>query len=192
MITAMSEVILLNQIMEAHHCPYYQVLLDLSKAFYKVSHSKLYLLMKQYVIGDNTRVLIEQFWNMQQAALKQWGYFDNIFSLQRGVTQGYVICPTLFNLVIDMVVHHIFYDIENKEPDAKIQSTCIFYADDGFLGGIDPHRIQDLIIVAQKWFKSMGLNLNGIKTKVIIANPNVYNRGMSEISYRILSNKILP
>ena len=34
------------------------------------------------------------------------GYFGSPFNGQKGVTQGYLLSPTILNVVVDAVLHH--------------------------------------------------------------------------------------
>ena len=94
----------------------------------------------------------------------------------RGVSQGDIISPTLFNIIIDAILHFERHRMAwsvgpQRSPDVR------FYADDGAIAGTDPAAIQaslDVIIAA---FKKMGVYVNRGKTKwMYVAGVQRVNR----------------
>ena len=65
------------------------------------------------------------------------GYYGTAFKGNRGVTQGYPISPTIFNVVADAVVRHwVTVTVEGAEERGKRgkegrNQNTLFYADDG-------------------------------------------------------------
>ena len=91
-----------------------------------------------------------------------------MFQPTQGVTQGDVVSPTIFNIVIDAICRHaaqVVKHIRTVQPDPTCTNTCIFYADDGFIGGESQTIVQQLIDVMALDFKTLGLSLNVLKTK---------------------------
>ena len=88
----------------------------------------------------------------------------NQLTTSRGVRQGDIISPTLFNIIIDAIIHFERHRMAcsvgpQRSPDVR------FYADDGAIAGTDPAAIQaslDVIIAA---FRKMGVYVNRGKTK---------------------------
>ena len=72
------------------------------------------------------------------------GYYGTGFKGERGVTQGDPLSPTIFNLVVDAVVHHWFTmkleEVEKRGERRKEgrHQAALFYADDGMVASSDP------------------------------------------------------
>ena len=49
-------------------------------------------------------ILLAVFWDQQKVVTRQNGYHGPHFKATRGDTQGRLITPTLFNLIVDNVV----------------------------------------------------------------------------------------
>jgi len=90
--------------------------------------------------------------------------------VQRGVPQGGVLSPLIWNLCM----HELLVNIRRAVPSLFVQA----YADDLVLAqtGIDPgtvnHRLKQGLSVAAEWCRSCGLNLNPSKTEVIPFSRN--------------------
>lgn len=55
-----------------------------------------------------------------------------------------------------------------------MKSICVFYADDGYLGGIDYNEVQTLTDMAADKFKTLGLVVNTLKMKVGHGKLHIY------------------
>ena len=82
----------------------YQVFIDLTKAYDAIPREILLDVMKKYGLGTRCSRLLEKFWNGQELALKQSSFVGRKFKAKRGVTQGYIISPIAFNMIVDAVV----------------------------------------------------------------------------------------
>jgi hypothetical protein len=63
-------------------------------------------ILEKYGVGPNLIRLLRNFWNKLLVVARQSGYHSSPFSVCRGVTQGDVISPTIFNIVVDAVVRY--------------------------------------------------------------------------------------
>lgn len=144
-------------------------------------------------MGHNLILLLQRYWETQQAALKQRGCYGSCFKTERGVTQGDIVSPTLFNLVIDIVVRNLYASIEHKNsPDSSFPPSCVFYTDDGYTGGTDACNVKGLLTITLTQFMTYGLTTNCLKTKVMISNPHIYRLGISKEGYKRMLNRELP
>jgi hypothetical protein len=77
------------------------------------------------------RELITNFWSTLTVVAKQHGYHGAPFKSERGTTQGDIISPTIFNIVIDAVVRAWSRKMDSEGLSHTVQAN--FYADDGHL-----------------------------------------------------------
>jgi hypothetical protein len=82
-------------------------------------------------VGERIIWLLTNFWNSLTIVAKQQGYHGQPFRSERGTTQGDIVSPTIFNIIVDAVVR-AGYNTLNLEGLAD-DVQAIFYADDGHL-----------------------------------------------------------
>ena len=77
--------------------------IDYEKAFGRVYHSKIMQCMETIDIDENDKRLIGNlYWNQQPAVRLESG-ISTLFPIKRGVRQGYVLSPKLFNLYTELI-----------------------------------------------------------------------------------------
>ena len=110
-------------------------------------------------MGPRALNLLKTYWDQQRVALKQGGCYGRVFHPERGVTQGDIESPTLFNIMIDAVCKQLFSHLKIQFPEDEM-SVVAFYADDGYIGSINPVIVQDLTTISTDLFERMVLQLN--------------------------------
>ena len=112
---------------------------------------------------------------------KQQQFYGKPFVTERGVKQGDVVSPTIFNIIIDAVVRQTLYDImaDNNNNTTTIQ----FYADDGVLAGDDYKQIQQMLEILQKNFLLFGLEISIEKTEMMTMHAKPKHKPMSVEAY---------
>jgi hypothetical protein len=61
-------------------------------------------ILQNYGVGEQILQLITKFWNSLTVVAKQQGYYGKPFRSERGTTQGDIVSPTIFNIIVDAVV----------------------------------------------------------------------------------------
>lgn len=181
--TATLEVKLLSTLAETKGDTVFQVYLDPKNAFDTVSRSRLMELLEVYGVRTRLRGLIQAYWDTQQVALKQKDFYGEAFHPQSGVTQGDVLSPTLFNILVDFVVRQLDQNFETTNGISRVTTISIFYSDDGYIGGLDPCKVQFLTDEAVRLFKTLGLNTNVFKTKSMTCHPYIRSTSMTPLAY---------
>ena len=105
------------------------------------------------------------------------------------MTQGDIISPILFNIIIDCVVRKLERHIDRNQF-IIVQSTSVFYADDGAIFGCDPVEVQGIVDTASEMFKHIGLYPNASKTKQMTFQPPYCKTGLSIRAYSRMTGKI--
>ena len=95
---------------------------------------------------------------------KQKQFYGKFLTAERGVRQGDIVSPTIFNIVVDAVIRHAYNKVsELGDIDDIIMQ---FYADDGIIGGKNYERVQYMMDFISKAMISFGLVTNSLKTEV--------------------------
>ena len=121
----------------------YLCFIDYSKAFDKVRHEKLFNILEHLDIDENDiRVIRNLYWD-QSAAVRIGGELSEYKLIKRGVRQGCVMSPDLFNIYSEMILRNL----ENY-PVVKINGeniNNIRYADDTVLIADSEENLQRLL-----------------------------------------------
>ena len=137
----------------------YQVFLDLTKAYNTVARDCLFLLLEDYGLGPRWRAVLQATWTDSVLVPKKGGRYGQMIFTSRGVRQGDIISPTLFNIIIDAILRFERHQMASRVGNLQFLDVR-FYVDDGAIAGTDPAAIQvslDLIIEA---FTKMGVRVN--------------------------------
>ena len=78
--------------------------MDLSKAYDIVYQERLLMTLEGYGAGPCLCRLLETFWGRQQVMPRKNGFHGSAFTTTRGTTQGGLLSPTLFNVVLENVI----------------------------------------------------------------------------------------
>ena len=111
-------------------------------------------------VGPALIRFIERIWKGDTMYPKRSGYYGKSFRARRGVRQGDIISPMIFNIMVDAVVRHWK---ATKRGDDK----CGFYADDGILAGLNSTHVQEGLDIVTASFATMGLKMNARKTEFL-------------------------
>ena len=163
----------------------YTCFIDYSKAFDKVHHSQLIeCLEKIGVDGRDIRIIANLYWH-QKAAIRINNELSPFTSIQRGVRQGCVLSPYLFNIYTEFIFRQ-----SNDLPGINIQGLNVNnlrYADDTALLADDENKLQNIVTKVQIESSKAGLEMNVKKTKTMIISRDAENK---KIEVRV-NNEVL-
>ena len=136
--------------------------LDLRKAFDKVEHGALFAAQS---IDDGYLDLLMEMYQDQTGAVPG----SEKFSIQRGVRQGDVLSPLLFNAVLEDAVRKWKLKLTNEGlrlgQDTRL--TNLRYADDLKIFATSLEELVSMVEMLVQELSLIGLQLNGTKTKVL-------------------------
>ena len=75
----------------------YFCFIDFTKAFHCVNHNKLWKILKAMGIPDHLTCLLRNQYAGQEAAVRTWHGITDWFQIGKGVHQGCILSPCLFN-----------------------------------------------------------------------------------------------
>ena len=80
------------------HKNIYFCFIDYAKAFYCVDHEKLWKILKEMGIPDHLTCLLRNLYAGQEATVRTGHETTDWFQMGKGVCQGCILSPCLFNL----------------------------------------------------------------------------------------------
>ena len=140
--------------------------IDYSKAFDSVNHKTLIDTLQNIGIDENDVAIISRlYWN-QITRIKTNTSLSDAVNIKKGVRQGCVLSPSLFNIYTE----YIFRGLESM-PGVKVGGRLINnlrYADDTALMADSSEDLQNLVTAVKNESAKLGLNINIKKTKSMV------------------------
>ena len=84
--------------------------IDYAKAFDCVDHNKLWKILKEMGIPDHLTCLLKNIYARQEATVKTGHGTTDWFQIGKGVYQGYILSPCLFNLYAEYIMQNASLD----------------------------------------------------------------------------------
>ena len=189
--TAILEAKLQVELADIHQVPLFSIFLDLKKAYDTVDRDRLAALLTAYGVGPNSLRLLQTFWDEQKVVARQSGYHGPAFKAGRGLTQGGIVSPRFFNILLDAVIRHwlsLVLDnngdlVHDGMGDNVAERLALFYADDGYISAVDQAWLQQATDILVGLFRRAGLQANASKTKAMTTFPSRVRIGLSNRAY---------
>ena len=109
----------------------YFCFIDYTKAFDCVDHNKLRKILKEMGIPDHLTCLLRNLYAGKEATVRIRHGTMNWFQIGKGVCQGYIVSPCLFNLYVKYIMWNAKLDeAQAGIKIAGINSINLRYADD--------------------------------------------------------------
>ena len=123
------------------------------------------------------RRLMREYWNKPTMVARAGGYYGPGFKGEWGVIQGGPLSPTIFNVVVDVVVRHwVTLAVTEAETRGEWRregrhQAALFYADDGMVASSDLQWQQWTFTKLVGLFDQVGLNTTMGKMVSIACRP---------------------
>jgi len=145
----------------------YMCFIDYTKAFDKVKHEDLFEELGKLDLCKKDISLLQNLYWSQSACVRVNGECSEYTKIERGVRQGCVMSPDLFNYYSELILREL--DKENGFQIGGHNITNIRYADDTVLLAESVEELQRLLDVVVEESEKKGLAINCKKTECLVA-----------------------
>ena len=149
----------------------YFCFIDYAKAFDCVDDNKLWKILKEMGMPDHLTCLLRNLYAAQKATVRTGHGTTDWFQKGKGVCQGCILSPCLFNLYAEYIMRNA--GLEEAEAGIKIAGRNINnlrYADDTTLMA-ESEELKSLLMKVKEESEKAGLKLNIQKTKIMASGP---------------------
>ena len=125
----------------------YLCFIDYAKAFDCVDHNKLWKILKEMGIPDHLICLLRNLYAAQEATVRTGHGTTDWFQIGKGVCQGCILSPCLFNLYAEYIMRNAW--LEETQAGIKIARRNINnlrYADDTSLMAEIKEELKSLLM----------------------------------------------
>ena len=137
-----------------------------------MDHHKLWKIVKEMGIPDHLTCLLKNLCIGQEATVRTGHGTTDWFQIGKGVRQGYILSPCLFNLYAEYIMRNA--GLEEAQAGIKIARRSINilrYADDTTLMAENEEELKNLLMKVKEESEKVGLKLNIEKTKIMASGP---------------------
>ena len=147
----------------------YFCFIDYAKTFDCMDHNKLWKILKEMGIPDHLTCLLRNLYAGQEATVRTGHGTTGWFQIGKGVHQGCILSPCLFNLYAEYMRNA---GLEEAQAGIKIawrNINNLRYADDTTLMAESEEELKSLLMKVKEW--KVGLKFNIQKTKIMASSP---------------------
>ena len=149
----------------------YFCFIDYAEAFDYVDHNKLWKILKEMGIPDHLTCFLRNLYAGQEATVRTGHGTTHWFQTGKGVHQGCILSPCLFNLYAEYIMRNAVLD----EAQAGIKTAGrsinnLRYADDTTLMA-ESEELKILLMKVKEESEKVALKLNIQKTKIMASGP---------------------
>ena len=150
----------------------YFCFIDSAKAFDCMNHQKLWKIFQEMGIPDYLTCLLRNLYAGQEATVRTEHGTTDWFQIGKGVYQGCILSPCLFNLYAEYIMRNA--GLEEAQAEIKIAGRNINnlrYANDTTLIAESEEELKSLLMKVKEEHEKVGLKLNIQKTKIMASGP---------------------
>ena len=145
-------------------------LLTMPKPF--VDHNKLWEILKEMGIPDHLTCRLRNLYAGQEATVRTGHGTTDWFEIGKGVRQGCILSPCLFNLHAEYIMRNA--ELDEAQAGIKIAGRNINnlrYADDTTIMAESKEELKSLLIKVKEKSEKVGLKLNIQQMKIMASRP---------------------
>jgi len=137
-----------------------------------VAHNKLWKILEEMGIPDHLTCLMRNLYASQEATVRTGHGTTDWFQREKGVCQGCILSPCLFNLYAEYFMR--ITGLEEAQAGIKIarrNTNNLRYADDTTLMAETEEELKSLLMRVKEESEKVGLKLNIQKMKIMASGP---------------------
>ena len=150
----------------------YFCFIDYTKAFDCVDHNKLWKILQEVGIPEHLTSLLRNLYGGQEETVRIGHGTTEWFQFGKGVNQGYILSPCLFNLYVEYIMRNA--GLDEAQAGIKIagrNNNNLRYTDDTTLMAESEEELKSLLVKVKEESKKVDLKLNIQKTKIMAPGP---------------------
>ena len=135
--------------------------IDYAKAYDHVDHNQLWKILKEMRILDHLTCLLRNLYAGQEATVRTGHGTTDLFKIGKGVRQGCILSPCLFNLYAEYIMKNA--GLDEAQARIKISERSINnlrYADDTTPMAKSEEELKSLLMKVKEESEKVGLKLN--------------------------------
>ena len=136
-----------------------------------MDHNKLWKILKEMQIPDHLTCLLRKLYARQEATVRTGHGTTDWFQIGKGVYQGCIFSPCLFNLYAEYIMRNV--GLDETQAETKITGRNINnlrHADDTTLMA-ESEEVKSLLMKVKEESEKVGLKLNIQKMKIMATGP---------------------
>ena len=135
------------------HKNIYFCFIDYNKAFDYVDHNKLWKFLKEMGIPDHLTCILRNLYAGHEATVRTGHETTDWFQIEKGVCQGCILSPCLFNLYAEYIMENVRLDEAQAIKIAGRNINNLRYADDTTLMAESEEELKSLAGVQPQWIQ---------------------------------------
>ena len=146
--------------------------IDHATAFDCVDHNRLWKILRETGIPGHLTCLLKNLYAGQEATVRTGHETTDWFQIGKGVCEGCILSPCLFNLYAEYIMQNARLD--EAQAGIKIARKNInnlIYTDDNTLMAESKEELKCLLMKVKEESEQTGLKLNIQKTNIIASGP---------------------
>ena len=150
---------------------------DYAKAFDCVDHNQLWKILKELGIPVHLTCLLRNLYASQKATAGTAHGTTDWFQIGKGVRQGCILSPCLFNLYAEYIMRNT--GLDETQAGIKIarrNTNNLRYADDTTLMAESEEELKSLLMKGKEESEKVGLKLNIQKTEIMDPVPSLHGK----------------
>ena len=137
-----------------------------------VDHNKLWKILKETGIPDRLTCLLRNLYAGQEATVRNGHGMTDWFQIGKGVRQGCILSPCLFNLYAEYIMRNAGLDeAQTGIKTAGRNINNLRYADNTTLMAESEEELKSLLMKVKEENEKVGLKLSFQKTKIMASDP---------------------
>ena len=137
-----------------------------------MDHNKLWKILKEIGTPDHLTSLLRSLYAGQEATVRTGHGATDWFQIGKGVCQGCILSPCLFNLYAEYIMRNA--GLDEAQAGIKIaerNTNNLRYADDTTIMAESEEELKSLLMTVKEESEKVGLKLNIQKTKIMASGP---------------------